>query len=128
MLAMTAPIETGRRLHVSRINRARIRGSFLIAAFANVDGKREYIGTKAILSRWHVEGCMNCMNHLEATATFRLPLNADQTLLPAEAVEVEVRTRDGLLGGRSHAPQIAAARQMAHAPEAAEMPLRIEIT
>jgi tyrosinase len=128
MLATTVPIETGRRLHISRINRARIRGSFLISAFANVDGRREYIGTEAVLSRWHVEGCMNCMNHLEATATFRLPLIADQTPLPATGVEVEVRTRGGLLGGRAHTPKSATASPTALSAEAGEAPFLVEVT
>ena len=98
--------ESGRTIRVSAINRASISGSFLIAAFANVDGKRKYIGTKAVLSRWHVEGCMNCLNHLEAKASFRLPAETGRALAsattPATNVEVEVRTRKGLFGG---APQ-----------------------
>lgn len=124
MLAEAAAIEAGRQLRVSRINRAHIRGSFLISAFANVDDKRQYVGTEAVLSRWHVEGCMNCMNHLEATATFRLPLGEDQAAFAPEAVEVEIKTRDGLLGGRPHAPR----SPTAFAAEAVELPFRIEIS
>jgi tyrosinase len=69
-----------------------------------VHGERQYIGTKAVLSRWHVEGCMNCQNHLEAKASFRLPAATGRALASATAagVEVEVRTRRGLFGG---APQ-----------------------
>jgi tyrosinase len=95
--------EPGRTVHVSGVNRAQIRGSFLISVFASVDGKRQYVGTEAVLSRWHVEGCMNCLRHLEATASFRLPLNAADALPGADGVEVEVRTRDGLLGGNPRA-------------------------
>lgn len=104
MIAAMTMTEPGRTVHVSGINRAQIRGSFLISAFATVDGKREYIGTEAVLSRWHVEGCMNCLRHLETTASFRLPVNADNTLLAADGVDVEVRTRDGLFGSQSFAP------------------------
>lgn len=83
LMAATAVTPPGRTVRVSGINRARIRGSFLISAFAKVDGKREHIGTEAVLSRWHVEGCMNCMKHLEATALFQLPTEAKNLLATA---------------------------------------------
>jgi tyrosinase len=89
------------KVHVTGIDRGHIRGSFLIAAFADIDGERKLIGSEAVLSRWHVEGCANCQTHLKAGATFPLHgLAADQ--LGDDAIQVEVRTRDGLLGGRSH--------------------------
>lgn len=87
-----------RKIHVSGINRGTIRGSFLISAFVNVDGKRHHIGTEGVLSRWHVEGCANCQTHLQARATFPLhPTLAAR--VSEEDIEVEVRTRDGKLGG-----------------------------
>jgi tyrosinase len=127
LMAATGVVEPGRTVQVSGIDRARIHGSFLIFAFATVDGKREHIGTEAVLSRWHVEGCMNCQNHLEATASFRLPREAQRTLTAAAAaagIEVEVRTRQGLLGGRPRSPGAAALVADA-ASEAA--PFRVEI-
>jgi tyrosinase len=110
-------------VHVRGINRARIPGSFLISAFATVDGKREHIGTDAVLSRWHVEGCMNCQRHLEATASFRLPAVDESTAAAAMvetagSVEVEVRTHQGLFGGRPQGPAAAglAAEAVGEAP------------
>ncbi len=91
--------ESERAIHVSGINRGRIKGSFLISAFATVDGERQHIGTEAVLSRWHVEGCSNCQTHLQAGATFGLTA---LTSTP-EMVEVEVHTRDGLLGSSTQA-------------------------
>ena len=83
-------------VRVSGINRGAIRGSFLISVFAYIDGKRQHLGTEAVLSRWHVQGCMNCQTHLEAKAFIPLhgvpPAAADAT-----KIEVEVHTRDGLL-------------------------------
>ena len=121
----------GHTVAVSGINRANIRGSFLISAFATVDGEREYIGTKAVLSRWHVEGCMNCLNHLEAKATFPLAHDGAQFLTPADraapaGVEVEVRTHTGLYGGT---PRRAAAATAPRALAAAEKdaPFKVEI-
>lgn len=81
-----------RVLSIRGINRANIAGSFLISAFANVDGKRQRIGTEAVLSRGHVEGCMNCQTHLEARAHFALA-DAARTVTPDD-VEVVLRTRD----------------------------------
>ncbi|MGH7062593.1 MAG: tyrosinase family protein [Stellaceae bacterium] len=117
-IAATAP---GRTVRVSGINRAAIRGSFLIATFATIDGKREHIGTEAVLSRWHVEGCMNCQNHLEAMASFQLPVEPGRSLAAEGGIEVEVRTRHGLLGGRAQSPA-AAAR-----PAALAEPFKVEI-
>jgi tyrosinase len=59
-----------KKLAVTNINRAGIRGSFTISAFMHVDGKKYYLGSEAILSRWNVSGCRNCQTHLEAKAFF----------------------------------------------------------
>jgi tyrosinase len=96
-----------RMVTVRGINRARIRGSFLISVFAHIDGKKRHVGTEGVLSRWHVEGCANCQTHLEARASIALhgalAAQADKTRF-----EVEVRTRDGLLGQASTAARAAA--------------------
>jgi tyrosinase len=87
--------ERAKTIHVSRINRARIRGSFLVSAFAQVDGKRQLLGTEAVLSRWSVQGCANCQTHLEVKAHFGLHgLPKDIKL---EDVEIEIKTRDGVI-------------------------------
>jgi tyrosinase len=100
-LAAAAAPEDEPKVHVTGIDRGTIRGSFLIDAFAEAEGERKLLGTEAVLSRWHVEGCANCQTHLKAAASFPLHgLDAEQ--LGDEAIEVEVRTRDGLLGGRPH--------------------------
>ena len=97
-----------RTISVKGINRARIRGSFLISAFANVDGQRQHVGTEAVLSRWHVEGCANCQTHLEARAAIGLH-GLGAARFDKAAFEVEVRTRDGPLG-QSRTLSAAAAR------------------
>lgn len=90
-------------IKVSNINRAPIRGSFLISAFAVVDGERKHIGTEAVLSRWDTKYCANCQTHLEVKAFFQLPVSIENTLKSskntAEQIEVEVKGRDGLLSG-----------------------------
>jgi tyrosinase len=83
-------------IRVSGINRARIRGSFLISAFANIGGERSHLGTEAVLSRWHVAGCANCQTHLEAKAFIGMREFREETDQNVQ-YEVEVRTRDGLL-------------------------------
>lgn len=90
--------DASRMVRVGGINRGAIRGSFLISAFAHVDGKRQHLGTEAVLSRWHVDGCANCQTHLEAKATISLQGMRDTTVRN-DQIEVEVHTRDGLLGG-----------------------------
>lgn len=96
-----------RMVTVRSLNRARIRGSFLISVFAHIDGKKRHVGTEGVLSRWHVEGCANCQTHLEARASIRLPgalaRRADSTQF-----EVEIRTRDGVLDQHDTTPAPAA--------------------
>lgn len=52
-------------IRLSGINRAPIRGSFLISVYAIIKGKRHLVGTEAVLSRWSVKYCSNCQTHLE---------------------------------------------------------------
>jgi tyrosinase len=40
-----------------RIDRTKIAGSFIIAAYAEVDGAHRLVGAEAVLSRWTVAGC-----------------------------------------------------------------------
>jgi tyrosinase len=115
--AGTGAAEPGHVVHVSGINRAAIRGSFLISTFVHVDGKRHHLHTEAVLSRWHVTGCANCQTHLQATSAVRLPsLLAGQA---APEVDVEVHTRDGLLGGKAASPR--------SAPGSTQMPFRVDV-
>jgi tyrosinase len=122
LMAATAVTPRGRTVLASGIDRTGIRGSFLISAFATVDGKREHIGTEPVLSRWHVAGCMNCQNHLEATASFRLPpgARAEDT-----KVEVEVRTHQGLFVARPRGPHSVEA--LAAGTETETAPFKVEI-
>ncbi len=88
--------QSSKVIRVSGLNRAPIRGSFLVAAFANVGGKKVLVDTEAVLSRWNVNNCANCQTHLEVKAFFGLhgfsAKAADETLF-----EVQVHTRDGVL-------------------------------
>jgi tyrosinase len=86
-----------RVVHVSGVNRAPIRGSFLVSAFAVIDGRKHHLGTEAVLSRWSVQGCANCQTHLEVKASFPLH-ELREDLASGAAFEVEIRTRDGVLG------------------------------
>ncbi|HEU4885141.1 MAG TPA: tyrosinase family protein [Longimicrobium sp.] len=104
-------------VHVSGINRAAIRGSFLISTFVNIDGKRHHLGTQGVLSRWHVTGCANCQTHLQARAAFSLRALHARGVSPHD-VQVEVRTRDGLLGGQPALP---------NAAETPRRPFRVEV-
>lgn len=98
--ALSAPAD-GPKLRVAGIDRASIRGSFVIAAYADIGGEKTLIGTEAVLSRWHVEGCANCQTHLAVSASF--PLHGlDPVALGGDGLHVAVRTRDGLLGDRAH--------------------------
>jgi tyrosinase len=75
--------QSTKAVRVRGINRTGIRGSFLISAYATVDGKKLHLGTEAVLSRWSVQGCMNCKAHLEAKAAVSLRGLADSDLANA---------------------------------------------
>jgi tyrosinase len=96
-LAKMSTIEPTKAIHVSGLDRSRIRGSFLIAGYATVNGEKIYLGSEAILSRWNVRGCVNCQAHLETRAAISLHGLADTALANA-TYGVEVHTHDGILG------------------------------
>ncbi|SMC27427.1 tyrosinase [Andreprevotia lacus DSM 23236] len=126
---LAATVEEGyssKVIRVSALNRARIRGSFLISAFANIDGKRYHLGTEAVLSRWAIQGCANCQTHLEVKAAFPLHGLRAQALATAD-FEVEVHTRDGQL--QQSPPQLlqAAAVPAGTAPAPAQKAFRVEV-
>jgi tyrosinase len=83
-------------IRVSGINRAPIRGSFLVSAYVNIGGKKHHVGTEAVLSRWSVKYCANCQTHLEVKAFMPLHGFQENSLENAE-YDIEIRTRDGLL-------------------------------
>ena len=93
-MAAAVPAEPAQKtVHVAGIDRSKIRGSFLIATWAELDGKKQLIGLEPVLSRWQVSGCANCQTRLRVSADSPLPPTAD-----VSSVAVEVHTRDGLLG------------------------------
>lgn len=101
--ALAAENQSTRVLHVSGINRARIRGSFLVSAFAIIDGKPQHLGSEAVLSRWSVQGCANCQTHLEVKASFRLHGVKAQLVDDVQHVVV-VHGRDGVLFSNAPVP------------------------
>jgi tyrosinase len=94
-------------IKVTGINKAPIRGSFMISAYITVGGEKLHLGTEAVLSRWNSKYCANCQTHLEVKAFFELPLLEGkllQTLSDSayKNVEVEIKGREGLLTGSSN--------------------------
>lgn len=94
--AALSAAETAKVVHVSAINRASIRGSFVIALFSDVAGKRTLLGTEEVLSRWSVTSCANCQTHLEVKAFFGLSASQDEQIDSA-SLDVEIHTHDGVL-------------------------------
>jgi tyrosinase len=86
--------EPAQVVSVRGVSRASVRGSFLVSAYVTHDGVRHHLGTEAVLSRWHVEGCMNCQTHLEARAHFPLH-GALAEGVTERHVDVQMHTRSG---------------------------------
>jgi tyrosinase len=112
-----------RQIRVSGINRTKIAGSFIIAAYANVDGKRELIDAEAVLSRWNVTGCANCQTRLNAGGEF----HADASLIPGDDVHVVLHTRNGPIGNVTLPPTLASAGQLHAAATQGHVPFDVEI-
>lgn len=85
-------------IKVSRINKAPVRGSFVVSAFANINGERVHLGSEAILSRWNSQYCANCQTHLEVKAFFELPKLGNLLSISREAIkekiEIEIHGRN----------------------------------
>lgn len=95
---MAAASSSPRKLVVSGINRALFKGSFVVKAFAKVDGVERSIGRQAVLSRWNTEYCANCQTHIEVVATFPLSALADSDVDRAEfRIEIDHRGVEGSL-------------------------------
>lgn len=100
---------------VTGLNRAPIRGSFLVSVFGKAGGKRVLLGTEAVLSRWSVQGCANCQTHLEVKAFIGLGASTDEKIDPS-SYEVEIHTRDGVLRQSSSPAESAGALLAVAAP------------
>ncbi len=136
--AAAAPAAVADRVvTVSGINRAPVRGSFLVSVFGNVDGRKVHLGTEAVLSRWNVKYCANCQTHLEAKAYVNVPTSGAAPMAALSAAELAepatydytVTTRDGVWTPSDPAPQAAAAVS-AERPSAAPSPIaraRLEV-
>jgi len=107
VLGAPAPsaVARARVVAVTGINRAPIRGSFLVSVFGNFGGERVHLGTEAILSRWNVQYCANCQTHLEVKSFVTvqpsghaaLAAASDNALRNTAAYDVEIHTRDGVI-------------------------------
>jgi len=59
--------------HLSGVNKADVRGSFMIGVFGTVAGKEQLLGMESVLSRWHIDGCGACQVH--SNVRVNLPLH-----------------------------------------------------
>lgn len=122
MVALAAFAETPTRtVHVGGLDRSKIDGSFLVAAYAEKDGDHELVGVTPILSRWNVSGCSNCQTRLKATTDFAI--GAD--VAKAGNVKVVLHTRKGLIGKAPPSVKSAGAIIAAAAPR--DVPFTVEI-
>ncbi|PZX55701.1 tyrosinase family protein [Algoriphagus chordae] len=84
-------------VRISRINKAPVRGSFTVSAFANLNGKKVHLGTEAVLSRWSVMGCANCQTHLEVKAFFPTHGLLKSNEVDQNDIHVEIHGREGAM-------------------------------
>jgi tyrosinase len=102
-------------LRVTNINRAPIKGSFIVAVYHHTGDTKELVGYHSVLSRWDPVSCSNCKTHLEVKAFF--PLHA---ALADSATEDDFRVH--LIHRRQDTPYLDrfAAANLAPDPQPAE--------
>ncbi len=115
-----AAAEPTRRVRVSGIDRSRIAGSFIIAAYTEIEGVHRLVGAEAVLSRWNVTGCANCQTRLKAGSEFQVAAATADS-----GVQVVVHTRNGPIGNVP--PMFQSAGQLSAMPTQVEVPFRVEI-
>lgn len=111
------------KLHVSGVSRTSVQGSFVLSAYALVkggDGKtvRHDLGHSAILSRYNVAKCANCLTHVDVMTFFPLDGLSQAERTQAD-YHVELHSRAGVVSltpGQSMAPQSAFAAVMPAQP------------
>ncbi|MGN7986321.1 tyrosinase family protein [Pedobacter sp. 22226] len=81
-------------LTINGINRAKINGSFVLSAYATIDGVRHFLGAEPVLSRWRVVACKNCLTHLEVSASFTLYQFTEDEIARA-IFDVQINGRSG---------------------------------
>lgn len=72
--------QSGRVLTVTGANKAAVSGSFLIAGYATVKGRKHLVGVQSVLSRNAIQGCANCQTHLNVKAHFSLNHLSDKVV------------------------------------------------
>jgi tyrosinase len=108
-------------VHVAGLDRSKISGSFLVAAYAEIDGKPELIGVDAVLSRWNVGGCSNCQTHLKTSADFRV----EAVLAGSGTVKVLLHTHNGIVGKAP--PALTSAGLVESLQRPVDVPFTVEI-
>jgi tyrosinase len=111
------PSTAGPMVSVFDIDRSKIRGSFLVAVYGNVDGEHVLLGVEAVLSRWNVKNCANCQKHLKVRTFTPLRPAARARLLAAlseddlaekRSYHVKLHTHDGVIEHRPAEGRVAA--------------------
>jgi tyrosinase len=116
-----AASEPTRQVRVSRVDRSKISGSFVIAAYANINGSRRLIGADAVLSRWTLASCANCQTRLRAGSQFQVV----STMLNDHPVDVVIHTRRGPIGDVP--PMFQSSGQLRAQATQVEVPFKVEI-
>lgn len=110
-----------RQIHVAGIDRSKIGGSFVVAAYQEVDGVHRLVDAEAILSRWNVTGCANCQTRLRATSNFAISADKAQ----AGGIKVVLHTRQGAMGDAP--PGLMSAGEVRSLAARPDVPFTVEI-
>lgn len=109
------------QVHVAGIDRTKISGSFVVAAYAETNGEHRLLGAEAVLSRWTVSGCANCQTKLRVSSNFHIPSED----LAGAKIKVAIHTRHGMLGDADRS--IVSSGQLQRTASTADVPFKVEV-
>lgn len=94
------------------VDRSTYAGSFVIRTFAKTPNRAEpvEIGRDAVLSRWNIKGCKNCMGRLTASGITPITKELEQALLMGEEegakIEYKAHVERRVFGKQDQQPHL----------------------
>jgi tyrosinase len=91
--------ENSEKFVIDSVSRRRVSGSSILVAYASPKSnpsEKYLIGYQSILSRMNVEGCANCLTHVDMSCVFQ-PFNIARSLSNDLEFEVKLITHKGVI-------------------------------
>jgi len=91
--------EPCRKLFICNVNKAAVKGSFVVEASLVTPKGDFFLGARSILSRWNVKNCVNCQKQLEVRLFFDVPKEVEA--VEQAQTSIQVRNHDSFMQQKS---------------------------